>query len=145
MSSPINNWDFFIFAETVRFELTIEFPRCQFSKLVPSTTQPRLLDLKFSTFCHFFKKLLWFRQARSAWKGRLFHDVRAQTEQSNLSFPVRRLYRLTVRTCAFQAQNPGSIPGRVTNRNFRRKWRLAAILRRKNRRHIFHSGRLSSG
>lgn len=27
----------------VRFELTIELPRCQFSKLVPSTTQPHLL------------------------------------------------------------------------------------------------------
>ena len=26
----------------VRFELTIESPRCQFSKLVPSTTQPHL-------------------------------------------------------------------------------------------------------
>ena len=26
-------------------------------------------------------------------------------------------YRLTVRTSAFQAGNPGSIPGRVTNEN----------------------------
>ena len=33
------------------------------------------------------------------------------------------LYRLTVRTSAFQALNPGAIPGRVTQRNIRKKTR----------------------
>lgn len=38
----------FSFAETERFELSNELPRCLFSKQVPSTTQPRLQCVSFT-------------------------------------------------------------------------------------------------
>jgi hypothetical protein len=43
----------FFIAETERFELSNELPRCLFSKQVPSTTQPRL---QYISNCHPFGK-----------------------------------------------------------------------------------------
>ena len=51
----VNNDLSLILAETVRFELTIEFPQCRFSKPVPSTTQPRLRIINLTLFAIFSK------------------------------------------------------------------------------------------
>ena len=83
-------------AEREGFEPSRIFRLCRFSKPVLSTTQPPLRGDKRRDYTTNTPCWLYFF-----------------TKNATLAL-FARPYRLMVRTAAFQAVNPGSIPGRVT-------------------------------
>ena len=76
----------------------------RFSKPLVSTTHAPLQSQNSSIFCHFSQKIVLYLVLHFEARG-------LPCEASAKQGP----YRLMVRTPAFQAENPGSIPGRVKN------------------------------